>query len=254
VSETETEDGVDFLSISRTIPLNTSERARTGVAALVQHARAYEYERDHAYGKRIHVTKSDFYLEVGMPLALLVLWWVDERGAAAYLSVWEEGEMRRIAEGDLFGFQFSCVVPVMRAAGALDCIWRVLGAARVSWREAEHLKIEKHQRWSSPDEAAFCMHPQHFIMVAKLECFLCAPDQVEASEVLDYLPHAGSCKWARDRFGHIFSSTESLGVVISKAALACGTLCSSRVCLLGASMVDMGRCSIECSVECQTAN
>lgn len=76
--------------------------------------------------------------------------------------------------------------------------------------------------WCMPDDEAFARHPQFLVMVAKLECFLCASDQVEASEILDYLPQPDSCKWVRDRVNHVFSCTESLGVLMSHAGLACG--------------------------------
>jgi hypothetical protein len=200
--------------------MDESERARTGVAALVQCAAAYDYERDHSYGKRVNASKIEYFLEVACQLALLALWWIDERGTTEYLSVWEDGQMRAIAEGDSVILTFA--IPVMRAIPALDCIWRVLEAARISWREAEHMNTESIHYWSLPDDAAFHSHPQFFIMQAKLECFLCGPDRVEASEVLDYLPQSDSCKWVRDSLNHVFSLTESLEVLISKAALACG--------------------------------
>jgi hypothetical protein len=203
------------------VPLDERERARTEVTALAQCAATYDYECDHSYGRRVTSSKVDFFLELAAPLAALSLWWVDERSVADYLSVWEEGEMRAIAEGDTPVVEFSVVVPVIRAVPALDCIWCVLGAAGISWQKAEHMNTAFHMSWTLPDDTAFLYHPQYFIMLAKLECFLCGPDQVEAREVLDYLPQPGSCKWERDRCNHVVSSTESLGALISKAALAC---------------------------------
>lgn len=199
----------------------------------MHHASEYDYARDHSYGKRVSPVKTDYFLEHACTLALLALWWVDERGTTDCLSVWEDAEMRAIAEGDCSVPEYIFVVPVMRAvaAGALDCVWRVLGAAGMSWREAEHLNAEVMHHWRLPDDAAFHAHPQYYLMVAKLECFLCGPDQVEASEVLDYLPQSDSCKWVRDRVNHIFSSTESLGVLISKAALALAACGDSPACI-----------------------
>lgn len=140
---------------------------------------------------------------------------------------------RAIAEGDSLHHEYVCVVPIIRVASALDCLWRVLGAAGMSWREADHANIpEDAFTWTLPDDEAFIFHSSFYRMIAKLEGFLCAPDQVETSEVLDYLPQPDSCKWVRDRANHTFSSTEPLGVLISKAALLCG---DSFTCLDQAS-------------------
>lgn len=93
----------------------------------------------------------------------------------------------------------------------------------MSWQEAGHFQFrEDNFAWTLPGGEAFCRHSETYRMIAKLNSFLCAPDQVQASEVLDYLPQPNSCRWIRDRTNHITSSTEPLEVLISQAALACG--------------------------------
>ena len=107
-------------------------------------------------------------------------------------------------------------MPVLRVVPALDCLWRGLGAAGLSWREADHTSILEHDyAWASPDDESLCVQSGFYRMMAKLECFLCASDQVDTSEVLDYLPQPDSCKWVRDHANHALSSTEPLGVLIS---------------------------------------
>ena len=81
--------------------------------------------------------------------------------------------------------------------------------------------------WTLPGDEAYCHKPETCRMIAKLNCFLCAPDEVETSEVLNYLPQPGSCRWVCDRSNHLVSCTEPLEVLISQAALACG---DSAVC------------------------
>lgn len=213
------------LFVSRTIPLTESEKARTAKPALLKCSAAYNYDRDHGYGIRVSPAKNDYFLGSADPLAVLSLWWTDkesERGTADYLSVWEDGWVRAIAEGEYLLGEFQLVLPVMRVIPALGCLWRVLGASMMSWRQAGHMKTEHMMHWSLPDDAAFNLHPQFWIMRAKLECFLCGPEQVEALEVLDYLPQPGSCKWVHDRSNHIVSSVESLGVLMSMGMLTCG--------------------------------
>jgi hypothetical protein len=210
------------------VPLDDRERARTKTPALVQIAADYDYERDHTFMKRVSAAKFDYFLEVGGPLGLFALWWDDKRATTEYLLAWEKGEMCAIAEGDYPQLECSGIIPVMRVILAQPLAMRVLKAAGISWREAE-LQAESWAHWSLPDEAAFCFHAQYGLMVAKLECFLCGPDQVEISEVLEYLPQADSCKWARDNSNQIHFPTESLGVRISKAALTCGALLELRV-------------------------
>lgn len=110
----------------------------------MQCAETYDYMRDHPYGKHVSSGKLDYILECAQPLALLALWWIDERGTFGYLSVWEEGEMRAIADGDYPLLEHTLVVPVLRAISAIDCVWRVLGKAGMSWREADHMHAEHH--------------------------------------------------------------------------------------------------------------
>ena len=129
---------------------------------------------------------------------------------------------RAIAEGYSLSVEYVFVVPILRVAPALDCLWRVLGATGMSWREAGYSSFACSYNWTLPDDEAFFFHLETAGMIAKLECFFCAPDQVETSEVLDYLPQPASCKWVRDRSNHSQSSTEPLGVLISQAALLCG--------------------------------
>jgi hypothetical protein len=121
------------------------------------------------------------------------------------------------------------IVPVLRAAPALGCLWRVLAAAGCSWEKAGHLSApcEDPFAWTLPD-GNFCRHPDYIRVVAKMGCFLGAPDQVETAEVLAFLPQSGSCELVRDRANHMYASTaEPLGVLMSQAALLCG---DSSVC------------------------
>lgn len=219
-----------FVLPTRTLPLDSRERARTKVEVLMQCAAEYDYQRDHVYMKRVMSYKMDYVLEVNIPLALLVQWWMDEQGTANNLTVWEEGELRAITEGDVPQMEFRNVFPVLRVIPALDCVWRVLGAAGISWQNVEHMKTEVPLQWTLPDASAFLLNPQYLIMKAKVECFLCGPDRVETSEVLDYLPRSDSCHLVRDRNNHMFgcSVVEPLEVRISQAALLCG---NSRECL-----------------------
>ena len=53
--------------------------------------------------------------------------------------------------------------------------------------------------------------------------FLCGPGDIEVSEVMAYLPEVGSCKWVKDSSDRIVNAlAETLDVLISKVALACG--------------------------------
>jgi hypothetical protein len=174
---------------------------------------------------QVQAVKMDFFLECNQPLALLALWQEGEGqssgelGTSDCLSVWEDGEMRAIQEGRCPLYEYFLVVPVLRAISAHGCLWRVLEAAGMSCRNAEQMKAKFHLHWCLP--TAFYFHPQCVIMMAKLESYLCRSYQVEASEMLGYLPQPDSCKWVHDRANHINSCTESLGVLISKGALAC---------------------------------
>lgn len=209
---------------SRTIPLDPSERDRIQISELVQYAAAYNYEKDHFYMTKVAVGNHEFFLELASPLPLLALHWIDERGTADFMEVWEDGQNKAIAEGEVPLREYNYVVPVLRVTRitpALDCLWRVLGAAGMSWQEAEQMPTEDTSVWKLPDGSAFSFQPEWYIMVAKLECFLCAPSRVEASEVLDYIPQADSFVFL-DRANHINAVTEPLGVLVSKAVVTCG--------------------------------
>jgi len=205
-----------------TEPLETKEIARLQVAELTKAAADYEYGINHPY-KRVLSTQQDIFLEAGNALAPLALLWCDERGVADYLAKWEDGELRAIAEGDSLWWELFCIVPVLRVVPALNCLWRVLDAAAMSWQEVDLFQFCGDPFvWTSLDSQFFSGNPEFCRMTTKLNLFLCAPDQVETLEVLDYLPQSGLCRWLRDRLNHSLSSTESLEVLISQAALVCG--------------------------------
>jgi hypothetical protein len=64
--------------------------------------------------------------------------------------------------------------------------------------------------------------PKVMVLFAKLESFFQAPLEVEAAELVDYLPTESS-KWLEDQASTKWAMTEGLGTTIARAALALGS-------------------------------
>ena len=121
--------------------------------------------------------------------------------------------------------EYLFVLPALRLAQSTDCTLRVLATAGTSWRTADAIGGYEGGFagiWRLEGDTAFLQHPKLTPILAKLECWFSAPHTVEAAEVLSFLPAPGECKYLKDRVFETCSSTESLGVLLAKAAFELG--------------------------------
>jgi hypothetical protein len=136
--------------------------------------------------------------------------------------VWEACEAKIHVAGEYMVAEYQHVVPVLRLAHEVECLERVFTFAGLSWSNIDsmHTAITDPGQWCLPGDTAFQMHPNSYIMVAKLLFFLATPRHVEEMEVASFLPPPEECKWLRDLMFENFSQTEPLGVLIARAATA----------------------------------
>jgi hypothetical protein len=202
-----------------TVPLDESEKLRLTKENLVATFELYSLSM---HKSLVTYHYHDIFLEFGTERAILTLRLSDLKSASTQIKAWAEYEAKIHAAGEYMLLEYQLVVPVLRLAHEVECLERVFAFAGLSWSNIDnmHTATPHPSCWCLPGDTAFSMHPNSFIMVAKLLFFLTTPRQVETTEVVSFLPLPKECKWLRDIMFEILSQTELPGVLIARAATA----------------------------------